>query len=458
MATPSYDLTPLGAPMLKHFLFNPKYKNLNHGSFGTYPAHVKHALRKYQDEIEATPDPFIRYTHGELLDESRIATAEILNVPVQEVVFVKNATTGVNTVLRNLSYKDGDVIIYFSTIYGAIEKTITSLTETTPLQSRKVEYTCPISHQTLVQKFRDVIQKARSEGLNVKVAVFDTVTSLPGMRFPFEELTRVCKDEGILSVIDGAHGIGHIPLDLNELQPDFFTSNLHKWLYVPRGCAVLYVPMRHQHLIRTTLPTSWGFIADPTSSPADKPNILTPIGSKRSAFEELFQFVATSDDAAYLTVPDAIRFRTEVCGGHDTIYKYLEQLANEGGDIVAAALGTDVLQEPDLPSGETSQIRRCGMSTIRLPIAIHGANDQVISSADHPVAAEDISKVVHFLQVTLKDEYGTFVPVFRHGDWLWTRLSAQVYLEKQDFEWLGEVLKELVERVGKGEYRRIAMT
>lgn len=439
--------------MLKHFLFDPKYKNLNHGSFGAYPAHVKYALRKYQDETEATPDPFIRHTQGELIDKSRVATAKVLNVPVQEVVLVKNATTGVNTVLRNLSYKEGDVLIYFATTYGAVEKTITSLTETTPLRARKVDYTCPVSHKTLVQKFRDIVEQARSEGLNVKVAVFDTVTSLPGMRFPFEELTRVCKDEGIFSLIDGAHGIGHIPLDLNELQPDFFTSNLHKWLYVPRGCAVLYVPLRHQHLIRTTLPTSWGFIADPQLSPSDKPNILTPVGSTRSAFEELFQFVATSDDAAYLTVPDAIRFRTDVCGGDDAIFKYLEELANEGGDIVAAALGTNVLQEPGLRSGERSEIRRCGMSTVRLPIAIGHEGDETSSSPYPPVSADDVSKVVNFLQMTLKDEFRTFVPIFQHGDWLWTRLSAQVYLEKKDFEWLGEVLKGLVERVGKAEYR-----
>ncbi|KAE8377116.1 pyridoxal phosphate-dependent transferase [Aspergillus bertholletiae] len=377
------------------------------------------------------------------------ATPMILNVPVHELVFVKNATTGVHTVLQNLRYQEGDVIIYFATVYGAVEKIITALTETTPLQARKVEYTCPISHKVIVQKFQAVVEQARSEGLNVKAAVFDTVTSLPGMRFPFEELTRVCKQEGIFSVIDGAHGIGHIPLDLNELQPDFFTSNLHKWLYVPRGCAALYVPVRHQHLIRTTLPTSWGFIADPTSSTADKPNILTPLGSHRSAFEELFQFVATSDDAAYLTVPDAVRFRADVCGGHDAIFQYLEALAIQGGDIVAAALGTDVLQEPDLRPGEKSEIRRCGMSTVRLPIAVGG---QSSSSSSPSVAAEDVSKVMNFLQVTLKDEFGTFVPVFQHGDWLWTRVSAQVYLEPQDFEWLGGVLRGLVERVWTGEH------
>ncbi|KAE8149952.1 pyridoxal phosphate-dependent transferase [Aspergillus avenaceus] len=386
---------------------------------------------------------------------SRLATAKNLNVPVQEVVFVKNATTGVNTILRNLAYNENDVIIYFATIYGAVEKTITSLTETTAVQARKVDYTCPISHETLVQKFRDIVGQARSEGLNVKLAVFDTVTSLPGLRFPFEQLTKICRDEKIYSVIDGAHGIGHIPLDLNELQPDFFTSNLHKWLYVPRGCAVVYVPVRNQHLIRTTLPTSWGFIADPTSG-SDKPNILTPGGSKRTPFEELFQFVATSDDAAYLTVPEAVRFREEVCGGDDAIYKYLEKLAREAGDIVAAALGTEVLQEPDLQPGETSQIRRCGMSTVRLPICVDvdddGAQGDKTLSPYPPVAAQNVGKAVHFLQMTLKDEFKTFVPVFQHGRWLWARLSAQIYLETKDFEWFGDVLKGLMTRVGKGEY------
>ena len=176
------------------------------------------------------------------------------------------------------------------------------------------------------------------------------------------------------------------------------------------------------------------------------------MGSQRSAFEELFQFVATSDDAAYLTVPDAVRFRTDVCGGHDAIFKYLEELAIQGGDIVAAALGTDVLQEPDLRPGDKSQIRRCGMSTVRLPIAVNGQENRMLSSPYPPVAVEDVSKVVHFLQVTLKDEFETFVPVFQHGNWLWTRLSAQVYLESRDFEWLGRVLKGLVERVRKGEF------
>ena len=156
-----------------------------------------------------------------------------MNVPVNECVFVKNATTGVNTVLRNLVFSPGDVIIYFDTVYGAIGKTIQAMEETTPAKGRKVEYEFPITHDELVEKFRAEVKKVKSEGSTPKVAVFETVVSVPGIRFPFEDLVRVCREEGVLSLIDGAHGVGMFKLDLKELDADFFTSNCHKYIPPP---------------------------------------------------------------------------------------------------------------------------------------------------------------------------------------------------------------------------------
>ncbi|KAH3590976.1 hypothetical protein KXW46_002704, partial [Aspergillus fumigatus] len=240
--------TPFGASMAKsHFMFDPDFKNLNHGrfpssSFGTYPVAVQTALRHFQSQVEARPDPFIRHIQPQLIDEARRAVASLLNVPTNECVFVKNASTGVNTVLRNLVFKQGDVLVYFDTVYGAVEKTLVSLTETTPLQLRKVQYQFPISHDELVRKFLEVVASATAEGLTVRVAVFDTIVSLPGVRFPFERLIEACRAEGILSVVDGAHGIGQIPLDLGALQPDFFTTNCHKWV---RPCGHVPQPTGH---------------------------------------------------------------------------------------------------------------------------------------------------------------------------------------------------------------------
>jgi selenocysteine lyase/cysteine desulfurase len=176
----------------------------------------------------------------------------------------------------------------------------------------------------------------------------------------------------------------------------------------------------------------------------------------KSPFEELFEFVATSDDSAYLCVPAALKFREEVCGGEDAIISYCEHLANEAADAVSTALGTDVLQEPDLKPGEISNMRRCTMTTVRLPLAIAIASGEEKVEQPEPLAtfsAEDAVLVEGWMKRTLMDQYKTFVPAFANGPWLWVRLSAQVYLEKSDFEWLGGVLRDLCERAAKGEYR-----
>lgn len=156
-------------------------------------------------------------------------------------MFVKNASTGINTVLRNLDFKQGDVIVFFETVYNAVEQTLESLMESTLVQTRKVDYTFPITHDEIVRRFLKVVKQTKSEGLNVRAAIFDTIVSVPGVRFPFEKLIKACKEESVLSVIDGAHGVGQIPLNLGDLSPDFFVSNCHKYVIFKISETLLYM-------------------------------------------------------------------------------------------------------------------------------------------------------------------------------------------------------------------------
>lgn len=241
----------LGHSILDQFLLDKNWRNLNHGilalicyhlhfissniidiptgAYGTFPAEVRDEHRKFQDMIEARPDEFIRYLYPKFLDTSRNALASYLNVAVSEVVFVKSATTAVNTVLRNLSFGPRDMIIYFSTIFSACETTIQSVMETTPLKARKIDVLLPTRHEDILASFLQTVHQAKQEGFNVRIALFETISSLPGARFPFERITEACREHGILSFIDGAHGVGHIPLDLGKLGPDFFVSMTQKY-------------------------------------------------------------------------------------------------------------------------------------------------------------------------------------------------------------------------------------
>lgn len=297
-----------------------------------------------------------------LLDESRAACAKVLNSPVEAIVYVPNATAGVNTVLRNLVWNENgkDEIVVFSTIYGACGKTVeyvaeASLNKVTP---RSIHLTYPCEDDEIVTLFKDAIKASKSEGKVPRLAVFDTISSMPGLRFPFEALTAICHEEGVLSLIDAAHAIGQIPIDLTKLNPDFFVSNCHKWLFVPRGCAVLYVPVKHQDIMRSTIPTSHGF--QPRGIPIGRPSTL-PKGAN-STFVQNFEFVGTIDNSNYLVLPEALKWREEVCGGERAIMDYNNQLARDGAQVVADILGTHVVDN------KSHSITNCCLVNVVLPI------------------------------------------------------------------------------------------
>jgi selenocysteine lyase/cysteine desulfurase len=212
-----------------HFSFSPSFTPLNHGSYGATPRAVEEKHFSTQRSVAERPDVFVTYKLPGLLDESRKAVAPLLGVPADEVVFMPNATTGINTVLRNLKFEERDVIVFFSTIYDSCEKTIASIGEMSPVRPACIPLQYPIEDDEIVRKLREKVVEERQEGRNVKIAMFDTVLTFPGARMPWEDLVAACKELGIMSLIDGAHGIGHIDLThLGKIGPDFFVSNCHK--------------------------------------------------------------------------------------------------------------------------------------------------------------------------------------------------------------------------------------
>lgn len=410
------------------------------GSFGTYPRAIQTKFRQYQDSSEARPDVFIRYEYPKLLDESRAAVAGIINAPVDTVVLVPNATLGVNTVFKNLVWNpDGkDVIISFSTVYEACGKVADYLVDfyNGNVSHAEVTITYPIEDDDVVKRFEDKLRQIKEQGKRPRVAIFDVVSSRPGVVFPWEAMVASCRENDVLSMVDGAQGIGMVKIDVQAADPDFFVSNCHKWLHVPRGCAVFYVPQRNHHLLPTTLATSHGYVPRLTKRISPLPP------NSKSAFIRNFEFVGTLDNSPYLCVKDAIAWRKEVLGGEDAIIEYLWDLNKKGSDLVAKALGTPVMEN------KTNTLRNCGMANIGLPLWTVKAGKE----GDVVVSAEETQTAFQWMLRTMIDDYKTFLSLFLHDGRFWVRISAQVYMGMDDYEWAGEMLKDICERVGKKEY------
>lgn len=417
---------------------------LGSGSFGSVPKCVQSEQRKFQIEIDGNPDCFLRFQCPDLIDHARSSVARLLGASVEDIVLVTNATMGVNIVLRNLvpTWDANSAVVYFSTTYGACQKTILSTIECSP-NVKAVAIACqyPISDSALLSQFHETLDKLESEGLKVRLALFDTIVALPGVRMPFEALVSACKERNIMSLIDAAHGVGHIQLDMSVLDPDFLVSNAHKWLYVPRACAVFYVPKRNQALMRTSLPTSHGF---KPKSPS-VPNPLPP--STKSDFVINFEWTGTIDPTAFLCVPAALQFR-EACGGEAKIMAYNARLACEGSRVVADYLGTEVMD-----NYEGTLTKDLAMANVRLPLCL--ASSSVSPSAEKREKDMQVrlpremspQALVHWMHARIIEKHNSFVQLFFYNGSIWVRLSAQIYLELDDFTWVAHVLQDICQLV-----------
>lgn len=387
------DIIAFGDEAASHFPFEDGLKNLNHGSYGAIPAEVQEAREHHMREAIGNPDAFFRKRMFPRIAESRKIAADLVDADVDNVVFVSNATTGVNTVLRGYDWKKGDKVVYCNTIYGACENTLRFVEKYNGVELIKIDLMYPMTDDEVVNKYCEALDS----NPRVRFLFCDVVSSVPGVRIPFERLCAEARSRGILSIVDGAHCIGLLDgISLSKARPDFFVTNLHKWLFVPNSLALLYVDRAHHKSIETL----------PTSHPV--PYV------EKTYLADKFAFVGTQDMSSILTVPDALKFR-EKLGGEQAIVDYTRSLAQSASQIVVESWkdGAELLNKKV----------DCAMFNIKLPSWVNNA----VPIEKHEEFSEKY--IAHIL-----DKYKTFVPIFSYEGALWSRWSSQVYLTSLDFE------------------------
>jgi isopenicillin-N epimerase len=269
------------------FLVRPDIVFLNHGSFGACPRPVFEAYQAWQRELERQPVEFLGRRFDDLLHAARESLAAYVNCDADDLVYVPNATTGLNIVARSLPLGAGDEIVTTDHEYGALDRTWTFGCEKTGAVYKPVPIPVPL---TTPKDFVERVWAAVTP--RTRVLYLSHITSPTALIFPIQELVRRARDAGIISVIDGAHAPGQIPLDLSALDADFYSGNCHKWMLAPKGSAFLYARRALQNLIEP-LVVSWGW---------------RPETPARSKFVQEQEWQGTRDIAAYLAVPAAIEF------------------------------------------------------------------------------------------------------------------------------------------------------
>ena len=269
------------------FLLRPDVVFLNHGSFGATPRPVFAVYQRWQRELERQPVEFLARRFPALMLAAREALAAYVGTRADHLVYVPNATTALNIVARSLRLRPGDEVVGTDHEYGALDRTWTYICEQTGARYVRAAVSVPVRSAASVA---DAIWSR--VGPRTRVLFCSHITAVTSLIFPVRELVRRARAQGILTVIDGAHAPGQVPLRLDRLGADFYAGNCHKWMCAPKGAGFLYARPAVQALLQP-LVVSWGWRSDRPS---------------RSRFIDEHEWQGTKDIAAYLAVPAAIAF------------------------------------------------------------------------------------------------------------------------------------------------------
>ena len=387
----------------KHWPLDPATVFLNHGSFGATPVEVLNKQATLRDQMESEPVRFMIRELEPLWWEAKSILGKFVGADPNHIVFVRNATMGVNTIIHSLQFNEGDEILTTNHIYGACLHTLNEYAKIKKFKVVIAEVPFPIADEEAV------IAALRSKKTSkTKLVLIDHITSATGLIFPVEKIVRQFEAEGIEVLLDGAHAPGFLDLNLDGLAASYYVGNCHKWICSPKGSALLYVRPDKQNKI---MPLQFSHVYDKKVD-------------EKSKWSASFFWPGTDDFTAYLSIPFAIDFMGNLMGSWSALQTYNRELCLSARQLIAAKLET-ALPAPAAMIGNLSNI--------------------LISPVNQPYEGPYFN-YIHPIQEKLFQEYKIEVPIFAlpfstRANWL--RIAVQAYNSLEQYEYLADALYEI---------------
>jgi isopenicillin-N epimerase len=388
-------------PLASHWTLDPDVLFLNHGAFGACPKPVLAAQAELRARLEREPVDFMARQWEPLMDEAHAELGRFVGALPDALALVSNATTGVNTVLRSLSFSPGDEILLADQEYNASQNAARFVAERSGASVVVAHVPFPLSDPAEVT--RALLERVTDR---TRLALVDHVVSTTGLVFPIQDVVRGLDARGVDTLVDGAHAPGQVPLALDALGAAYYTGNCHKWMCTPKGSAFLYVRPDRQERIHPLV------ISHGRNAPRQD----------RSHFRLEFDFTGTQDPSPWLVIPDAIRFMGGLLpGGWDELRARNHALAVRARGLLCESLGVGA-PAPESMLGS--------LATVPLPDA-RTSTDALPLSTD-PIMA------------TLWERYRIEVlaSVWPAPPRRVLRVSAQAYNEESQYVRLASALKE----------------
>ena len=377
--------------MKSQFLLDPNITFLNHGSFGACPKTIFEEFQRFQLELESEPVDFIQQKQPKYLKTARESLAGFVGCQAKDLFFTANPTFAINVIMRNIKLNEGDEILSTNHEYGAMDRTWNFYCKKSGAKYIRQEISLPIvSKEQIIEEFW------KGYNSNTKVVFLNQMSSATALIFPVKEICEKAKALGLITIIDGAHVPGHLALDITDLNPDYYTGTLHKWMLAPKGSSFLYVKPELQNDLEP-LVVSWGYES---------------VAPGESQFLDYHELQGTRDVSAFLCTPKVVEFLEK--NNWNEVSDSCKQVVLENYQRFCDLLNTKPL---------------CPMTTEFL-----GQMASVLVTTEKPAALKELLYSKYKIQVPIMPLNGNF----------YVRYSINGYNTQADLDTLYNALEDII--------------
>jgi isopenicillin-N epimerase len=392
-------------------ILDPTVTMLNTGSFGPLPEPVFDRATELRRRLAAGPTDFFVRQMPPLLWEARERTAAFLGTVPQRLVFTSNVSAALNLVASGLRLASPGEILMSDHEYGAMIWCWERAAQRQGLTIRTFKLPTMAADPAEI-----VAAAAKAMTHRTRLFFFSHVLSPTGLVLPAKELCAEARRRGIVTVVDGAHAPVYIPLNVSDVNADFYGANLHKWLLAPSGAGFLVIGPGNEDRLQP-LHVSWGYHPDkyPIGEPVPSagPDARDAYGSTPRI--RFLEFEGTRDPAPWLSVPAAIDFQAQF--GFDNVRSRIAELAAYTRKVIGEGEGG-----VGLPLATPAAPGMCGaMTAFELPAGS---------------SAPKLRKELWARRVE--------IPVVERPDRLLLRVSHHFYTTEGEIDRLAEVLREVL--------------
>tara|TARA_Y100000389_G_scaffold129835_1_gene127281 strand:- start:295 stop:1500 length:1206 start_codon:yes stop_codon:yes gene_type:complete len=396
---------------MNYFQINKNIINFN-CSYGTVPKMVKEYQEKLLSECESNPYEWFTKTYREKLDVVRQQLSSFLHCQKCDLVFVDNTSSGANSVFNSISFHKHSAIIILDIAYGLILNLANKINKLTGCYIHTISVDIREVHY-LPYQISNAIDMLKMKNYQVYLVCCDHISSCPGILLPVKDIAKACLLKNVPLLVDAAHAIGQVEINLDELGKDgvrYWVTDCHKWFFSPKGAALLWVHKEKQDTV---------FPVIDCATIGTKGCITEKNSLQLSDFESRFLYLGTKDYTPWLSVRKAIYF-VELMGGYSHIIKRNREFTLKAQEKLCLSLNTKSLFRDDTI-----------VSMINVPLPKCVSNNLIASR----------------LMKALKELYKIYVVIYEYpcdSSNFYLRLCTQLFIQDEEIDCLTKAIQILL--------------